>query len=45
MRSQALAIFVAVAALAVMMAGWIAVGHAQEKKEAAEVALSRSPRR
>lgn len=34
MRSQSLAVFAAVSALAVMFIGFITVGHAQEKKEA-----------
>jgi uncharacterized cupredoxin-like copper-binding protein len=38
MRSQSLAIFIAVCGLAVMLAGYITVGHAQEKTAAAVVA-------
>src|SRR4051794_16408567 len=41
MRSQSLAIFVSVCALVVMLAGWIAVGHAQEDK--AEKAVACAP--
>ncbi len=40
MRTQSLAVLTSVALLAVMFAGWIAVGHAQEDKEAAAVACT-----
>jgi plastocyanin len=40
MRTQSLAVLTSVALLAVMFAGWIAVGHAQEAKEATAVACT-----
>ncbi len=40
MRSQSLAVFAAVSLVVLMFAGFVSVGHAQEKKEAAAVACT-----